>query len=91
MPMKLRPQAFGLAAGAAAVVLFVICAVVAAIAPGSTTAFAGYLIHMDLSGMTRTLTLGSFVGGLVFWFVGTTMTFWFVASVYNRLERAARR
>ena len=89
--MKLQPRAFGLAAGAAAVVLFVMCAVVVAIAPGSTTAFASYLIHMDLSGMTRTLTLGSFVGGLMSWFVGTTLTFWFVASVYNRLEGAARR
>ncbi|HSE66789.1 MAG TPA: hypothetical protein VLB12_07370 [Gemmatimonadales bacterium] len=39
-----------------------VCAPAAAIAPNATTAFAGYLIHADFSGMTRTLTFGSFVG-----------------------------
>jgi hypothetical protein len=83
--MKLDARAFGLAAGTAAAVLFLICAVAVAIAPEATTAFAGHLIHVDLSGLTRTLTFGSFVGGLVCWFVGTTLTFWLVAAVYNRL------
>jgi len=83
--MRLDARAFGLAAGAAAAVLFVICAVAVAIAPEATTAFAGHLIHVDLSGMTRTLTFGSFVGGLICWFAGTTVTFWLVAAIYNRL------
>ena len=84
--MKLDARAFGLAAGVAAAVLFLICAIAVAIAPEATTAFAGHLIHVDLSGMTRTLTLGSVIAGLVCWFAGTTLTFWFVAAVYNRLE-----
>ena len=83
--MKLDARAFGLAAGTAAAVLFLICALAVAIAPEATTAFAGHLIHVDLSGMTRILTLGSFVGGLVCWFACTTLTFWLVAAVYNRL------
>ena len=83
--MRLDARAFGLAAGVAAAVLFVICAVAVAIAPEATTAIAGELIHADLSGMTRTLTLGTFIGGLICWFFGTTLTFWFVAWVYNWL------
>jgi hypothetical protein len=83
--MKLDARAFGLAAGTGAAMLFLICAAAVAIAPEATTAFAGELIHADLSGMTRTLTPGSFVAGLVCWFVGTALTFWFVAWTYNRL------
>lgn len=63
--MRLNARAFGTAAGAVAALLFTICALAVAAAPGPTTAFAGYLVHMDLSGMSRTVTLGSFVGGLI--------------------------
>ena len=83
--MRLDARAFGLAGGATAAVLFIICALAVAIAPGPTTALAGYLIHMDLSGMSRALTLGSFVGGLICWTVGTSLAFGLVAAVYNRL------
>ena len=60
--MKLDARAFGLAAGMTAAALFVLCALAVAIAPGATTAFAGYLIHTDLSGLSRSLTFGTFVG-----------------------------
>jgi hypothetical protein len=83
--MSLNPRAFGLAGGLTAGVLFVLCAAAVAVAPGSTTALAGYLIHADLSTVTRTLTLGSFVGGLILWSVGTAFTFALAAWFYNRL------
>ena len=83
--MRLDARAFGLAAGAVAAVLFTICAAAVAIAPEATTAIAGEMIHADLSGITRTLTFGNFVGGLICWSVGTTLTFWLVAAIYNRL------
>ena len=63
--MRLDARALGLAAGVTAGALFILCALAVAIAPEATRAFAGHLIHVDLSGMTRTLTIGSFVGGLV--------------------------
>lgn len=63
--MRLDPRAFGAAAGLVAAVLFIICAWAVAIAPEATTSAASYLIHMDLSEMSRTLTFGNFVGGLV--------------------------
>ena len=83
--MRLDARALGLAGGATAAVLFIICASAVAIAPGPTTAFAGSLIHMDLSSMSRALTFGSFLGGLISWVVGTSLTSWLVAAVYNRL------
>jgi membrane protein YqaA with SNARE-associated domain len=85
--MRLDARAFGLAAGTTAAALFIVCAAAVAIAPGPTTAFAGYLIHTDLSGLSRSLTFGNFVGGLVGWALGTALTFWLVAAIYNRLIR----
>ena|SRR5829696_6928305 len=83
--MRLDARAFGIAAGTAAAVLFIVCAAGVAIAPNATTAVASYLIHMDLSGMSRSLTVGSFVGGFLVWTVGTGLIFGLVASIYNRL------
>ena len=83
--MRLDARAFGTAAGAVAAVLFTICALAVALVPGPTTALAGYLIHIDLSGMTRFMTFGRFLGGLVIWTLGTGFTFGAVAGVYNRL------
>jgi hypothetical protein len=68
-----------------AAVVFTLCALAVAGAPGPTTAFFGYLTHLDLSTLPLTLTLGSFVGGLIGWTLGTALTFGFAAAVYNRL------
>jgi membrane protein YqaA with SNARE-associated domain len=83
--MRLDVRAFGTAAGIVAAVLFTICALAVAIFPGPTTALASYLIHLDLSGMSRTMTFGSFVGGLVIWSLGTAIVFGSAAAIYNRL------
>jgi hypothetical protein len=87
--MRLDARAFGTAAGIAAAVLFTICALAVALVPDQTTALGSYLIHMDLSGMTRSMTFGRFIGGLVIWTLGTGVTFAGVAGIYNRLTRAA--
>jgi hypothetical protein len=87
--MRLDTRAFGMAAGATAAVLFTLCSLAVAVAPDATTAFFGYLVHMDLSGLPRTLTLGSFIGGLVAWTLGTAITFALAAAIYNRLIGAA--
>jgi hypothetical protein len=65
--------------------LFILCAFAVAIAPGPTTALAGYLIHLDLTELSRPLTFGSFAGGLLAWSIGTAVTFWISALIYNRL------
>lgn len=85
--MRLDTRAFALAAGAVAAVLFTLCALAIAIAPGATMAFFGYMMHLDLSGLPPTLTLANFVGGLICWTVGTALVFWLAAAIYNRLVR----
>jgi hypothetical protein len=87
--MRLDARAFGTAGGVVAAALFTICALAVAVVPDQTTALASYLVHMDLSGMTRTMTFGRFVGGLVIWTLGTGVTFGAVAGVYNLLVTEA--
>jgi FtsH-binding integral membrane protein len=82
--MRIDPRAIGSAAGITAAILFVVCAVAVAIAPGFTTSLAGLLFHLDLSGITRHLTWVTFLGGLVAWSLGTALTFGFTARLYNR-------
>jgi len=53
--------------------------------PRFFSAALGDLIHAHLSGIARNLTLTSFVIGLVAWPVGTVLSFWFVAVLFNRL------
>lgn len=86
--MRLDTQAFAIAAAVIAAALFLICAFFVAVAPEATTRFAGHLIHSDLSGITRSLTWGNFLGGLVCWTLGTGLVAAAVSWVYNRLAHA---
>ena len=86
--MKLDTRAFAIAAALIAAALFLICVFFVAVAPEATTRFAGHLIHSDLSGITRSLTWGNFLGGLVCWTLGTGLVAAAVAGVYNRLAHA---
>jgi hypothetical protein len=87
--MKLDVRAYGIAAGVTAAVVFILCALALVVAPGATTAMFGYMLHLDLSAMQRTLTFGSFLGALIAWTLGTGLTFAFAAAVYNRIIGAA--
>ena len=88
--MRLDSRAFGLAAGTVAAGLFTLCALAVAIAPAWTTEVASSLIHLDLSGIARTITWGTFVTGLLCWTLGTGFVFALVAGLYNAyLQRLA--
>jgi len=87
--MRLDTRAFAIAAGMTAAMLFILCAGAVAIAPGPTTAFFGYIVHLDMSGMRRELTAASFIVGLIAWTLGTALTFGFAAMIYNRLIGSA--
>ena len=79
-------RAFGTAAGFMAGAVVIICSLAVAIAPEATTAFAGYVVHVDLSGFSRTLNWGSFFAGLFFWALGTGFVFGAAGSLYNRFS-----
>ena len=86
--MRLDPKALALAAGMAAAILFLICAIAVALAPDATAALGGILFHADVSAFTRSLTWGNFIGGLLGWGAGTAIVSWMVAALYNGLTGA---
>lgn len=86
--MKLDTRAFAIAAAIISAALFLICGFFVAVAPEATTNFAGHLIHADLSSFTRSLTWGTFFGGLVCWTLGTGLVAAALAGLYNRLAGA---
>lgn len=85
--MRLDSKALALAAGGAAAIWFAICALFVAIAPGATSTFFGYVLHLDLTAIARPLTWSSFAGGLVAVASGAAIFVAFVGSTYNRLAR----
>ena len=82
----INARAFGTAAGTIAGAVVIICSLAVAIAPEATTNFAGYVVHVDLSGFSRTLNLGSFFAGMFFWTLGTGLVFGAAGSLYNRFS-----
>jgi hypothetical protein len=86
--MKVDSRALGIAAGVAAAVVSVACALIVAIAPDFATNLFGNVIHLDLTPLARQVTWGNALGGVVFWGVGIGVVFAFGAWLYNRLTAA---
>ena len=83
--MKLNTRAFALAAGISAAATYTVCAFFVAIAPAATTSFASAVTHLDLTGLSRPITWGIYLEGLVFWSLWATALFALAGWVYNRL------
>jgi hypothetical protein len=86
--MNLQIRAFATAAGIVAAALFTRCAAFLAVAPATATNLFSAVLHLDLTALARPVTVGAFVGGLVFWSVGTAVVFGAAAAIYNRLAGA---
>jgi hypothetical protein len=89
--MRIDAKAFGIAAGAVAGVLFVLCSLAVAVSPDVTAAAFGGLTHLAMDGLARTPSWAGFVTGLVVWSVGTAAIFGTAAALYNRLVRRSER
>jgi uncharacterized protein YjeT (DUF2065 family) len=84
--MKLDSRYFGLSAGIIAAVTFVLCGLLVAIAPGATQAAFSYVMHVDLAGLSRTLTVTSFFVGLVVFSLFVGLCVYGTAALYNALK-----
>lgn len=81
--MKLNVWAFGLAVGVVVAAAFTTCAFFVAVAPEATAAFIGYLLHADLSGLTRPITWTSYFAGVLAIGVWTGLWAAAAAKIYN--------
>jgi hypothetical protein len=85
--MRLDTRALTVATGATGAIGFAICVLFVVIAPGATSAFFSYVLHIDLTSLARPLTWGSFVAGLVTITIGFAIAAGLVGSTYNTLAR----
>lgn len=81
--MKLNIWPFSYSAGIVTAAAFTICAFFIAVAPQATAAFIGYLLHIDLSGLTRPITWASYVAGVLAVGVWTALWAAAAAKLYN--------
>lgn len=83
--MRLNPKAFAIGAALATAALYAVCALAVAIAPGPSTAFVGYITHLDLTGLVRPISWGGFLVGVVTFSAYAAIGFGLAARLYNRL------
>ena len=83
--MKLDVRGFSIAVGTVVAAAFSICAFFVAIAPEATAAFLSYILHINLTGLTRAITWPSYFAGVVA--IGVWMALWgaVAAGLYNFL------
>jgi hypothetical protein len=62
--MKLNIWPFSLSVGFVTAVASIICGLLIVLAPEATMAVVSYLFHIDLTGLSRTITWGGFFAGL---------------------------
>lgn len=84
--MRLDSKYFGLSAGIVAAVTFVLCALLVAVAPSGTQAAISYVLHVDLTGLSRTLTVTSFFVGLLIFSLFVGFCAYGTAALYNTLQ-----
>ena len=82
--MSINVRAAGFAGAFTAAVLWVICSLMLAVAPGGTAAAGRAMFHLGMVTMTWTVSWGSFVLGLVLWSVLTGLICAGYAALYNR-------
>jgi len=81
--MILDAKAFGIAAAIVAAATYVICAVSVALSPTFTQAAFSYVLHADLTGLSRPISLASFVFGLLIFSAFVGVCVYFTAKLYN--------
>lgn len=87
--MKLNIRAFAIAMTIAAAILYVACSLFVGVLPDAAMSLAGYILHMDLSGVMRRFSVGGFIVGLLAVSIGWGILSLIFASVYNSLTKSA--
>jgi 2TM family of unknown function (DUF5676) len=86
--MKLNVRAVCLATGLVSAASYAICALMVALRPERTSRSFGYVLHIDLSSLTRSITWPSFFVGLFVFCVVVAAHAAAAAWFYNRLTRS---
>ncbi len=83
--LRLSGRSLFLATAITTGIAYLVCILFLTVAPQITMAFFSYILHANVSDITRSVTWGSFILGLLVWSVGTGLYAAFVARLYNKL------
>ena len=81
--MKLKASAFGLAVAIVVAASFTVCSFFVAIAPEATAELIGYLLHINLAGLSRSISWASYFAGVVGLGIWTGLWASAAAKIYN--------
>ena len=81
--MRLDVRAFALAVGVSVAGAFSFCAFFVAIAPEATAEFIDYLLHINLTGLSRPISWGSYLAGVLALAIWTALWASVAAALYN--------
>jgi hypothetical protein len=83
--MEIKSSAFGIAVGIVVAAAFTICSLFVAVAPEATAEFIGYLLHINLTGLTRSISWANYFAGVIGLGIWTALWAAAAAQVYNRV------
>ena len=81
--MKLKVSAFGLAVAIVVTASFTVCSFFVAVTPEATAELIGYLLHINLTGLSRSISWASYFAGVVAIAVWTGLWAAAAAKIYN--------
>ena len=81
--MKLNVWAFGVAVAIAVAAAFSVCAFFVTVAAAATADFIGYLLHINLSGLTRPIGWRSYFAGVIGLGIWSALWAAAAAKLYN--------
>ena len=81
--MKLDVRAFGLAVGIVVAAAFTICSFFVAVTPEATAELIGYMLHVNLAGLTRAISWTNYFAGVVGIGIWTALWGAAIAKIYN--------
>lgn len=85
--MSLKASSLGLAAAIVTAIGFGICGLLFAIAPAPTAAVVSWVLHIDVTGMSRSISVPQLLIGLVLVGAYFGVIVGLIAGLYNRLTR----
>ena len=82
--MRIKSLALGLAAATITAIAFGVCGLFFTLAPNATSAFMSWVLHIDITAMSRPVSTPNLIGGIVLFgaYVGSLVGV--TAALYNR-------
>ena len=83
--MRIQSSALGLAAATITAIAFGICGLFFLVAPNITAAFMSWVLHIDVTAMTRPVSVLNLLGGIVLFAAYVGLLVGGTAALYNRI------